>query len=345
MAFLATWILGDIFNLVGCIMEPATLPTQFYMAVLYTLTSMALVLQAMYYDYIYPRMKRSKQQQKDPRFNQTGVDVKPRQSRSGVDVIQDYYSDISNKNDTVITSDVLNAPPRLTDYASNTSSGRDLYYVSARSLFKSSTPPLGSYLAQRLASSTSSQTRSSLQDPLLAPQESAEPKSASRVKPMLSVVSAMTFLGALNVHFSALNEKRNPGFVIRVGRRLLQANGGLLQEHGVGEGTGIATFLGWGMAAIYMGGRLPQIFLNMRKGNVEGLNPFMFFFAVVGNSTYVASILVNSMDWSVIRPNLPWLVDAGGCVLLDFFILLQFFYFRYFKPRAEEDNNRYSDTV
>lgn len=31
---------------------------------LYTLTSMALVLQAMYYDYIYPRMKRSKQQQK-----------------------------------------------------------------------------------------------------------------------------------------------------------------------------------------------------------------------------------------------------------------------------------------
>lgn len=65
----------------------------------------------------------------DPRFNQTGVDVKPRQSRSGVDVIQDYYSDISNKNDTVITADVLNAPPRLTDYAPNTSSGRDLYYV------------------------------------------------------------------------------------------------------------------------------------------------------------------------------------------------------------------------
>jgi solute carrier family 66 (lysosomal lysine-arginine transporter), member 1 len=26
------------------------------------------------------------------------------------------------------------------------------------------------------------------------------------------------------------------------------------------------------------------------------------------------------MDWSKLRPNLPWLVDAGGCVLLDFFV-------------------------
>ncbi|PQQ03118.1 uncharacterized protein Pyn_40140 [Prunus yedoensis var. nudiflora] len=59
----------------------------------------------------------------------------------------------------------------------------------------------------------------------------------------------------------------------------------------------------------------------MRVGRrlLQGLNPLMFVFAVLGNATYVASIIVNSLDWLEIRPNLPWLVDAGGCMLLDIF--------------------------
>uniref|UniRef100_A0A7C9D5R6 Uncharacterized protein n=1 Tax=Opuntia streptacantha TaxID=393608 RepID=A0A7C9D5R6_OPUST len=95
----------------------------------------------------------------------------------------------------------------------------------------------------------------------------------------------------------------------------------------------MGTYMGWGMAAIYVGGRLPQICLNIRRGNVEGLNPFMFIFALLGNTTYVASILVNSLDWPKIRPNLPWLVDATGCALLDTFILLQFVYFECWRSR------------
>lgn len=103
----------------------------------------------------------------------------------------------------------------------------------------------------------------------------------------------------------------------------------------------------------------------MLMSSVQGLNPLMFTFALIGNATYVGrylihlkllevlnnssfhraffmdiydliimhpdydslfmqmityfcrSILVNSLDWNKIRPNLPWLVDAGGCVLLD----------------------------
>uniref|UniRef100_A0A453EPE9 Uncharacterized protein n=1 Tax=Aegilops tauschii subsp. strangulata TaxID=200361 RepID=A0A453EPE9_AEGTS len=72
----------------------------------------------------------------------------------------------------------------------------------------------------------------------------------------------------------------------------------------------------------------------------EGLSPLMFTFALVGNTTYVGSILVNSLDWARLRPNLPWLVDAGGCVLLDSFIILQFLYFHYRNQsgRDELDN-------
>ncbi|KAL2240269.1 UNVERIFIED_CONTAM: Seven transmembrane protein 1 [Sesamum indicum] len=82
-------------------------------------------------------------------------------------------------------------------------------------------------------------------------------------------------------------------------------------------------WLGWMMAAIYMGGRLPQIWLNIRRGNVEGLNPLMFIFALAANATYVASILVRSTAWDKIKANMPWLLDAMGCVLLDLFVLSQ----------------------
>ncbi|KAL2459152.1 PQ-loop repeat family protein/transmembrane family protein [Forsythia ovata] len=47
-----------------------------------------------------------------------------------------------------------------------------------------------------------------------------------------------------------------------------------LQENAYGE------WLGWLMAAIYMGGRIPQIWLS-------GLNPLMFVFALIANATYV----------------------------------------------------------
>lgn len=43
-----------------------------------------------------------------------------------------------------------------------------------------------------------------------------------------------------------------------------QVSGSLLESKNGIESIGIGTILGWGMAAIYMGGRLPQIFLNVR---------------------------------------------------------------------------------
>nr|CAB3476824.1 unnamed protein product [Digitaria exilis] len=60
IAFLMTWIVGDLFNLVGCFLEPATLPTQFYMALLYTVTTLILTAQTIYYSHIYHRLKANK---------------------------------------------------------------------------------------------------------------------------------------------------------------------------------------------------------------------------------------------------------------------------------------------
>lgn len=93
------------------------------------------------------------------------------------------------------------------------------------------------------------------------------------------------------------------------------------------EPSPLGEVFGWIMACIYMGGRLPQIWLNIQRGTVEGLNPLMFVFALLGNVTYVGSILVRSLEWRQLKPNLAWLVDAGVCVILDIFILCQFVYY------------------
>ncbi|KAK4393394.1 hypothetical protein Sango_1810200 [Sesamum angolense] len=111
----------------------------------------------------------------------------------------------------------------------------------------------------------------------------------------------------------------------------------LLQEHGSESVYG--QWLGWMMAAIYMGGRLPQIWLNIRRGNVEGLNPLMFVFALAANATYVASILVRSTAWDKIKANMPWLLDAMGCVLLDLFYV----YYRYFHKGSRGSRQEYAD--
>ncbi|KAJ0096681.1 hypothetical protein Patl1_28855 [Pistacia atlantica] len=103
-------------------------------------------------------------------------------------------------------------------------------------------------------------------------------------------------------------------------RRVLH---GSSMEHSV-----FGQWLGWLMAAIYMGGRLPQIWLNVKsplkfyKFNFFlGLNPLMFLFALVANVTYVLSILVRNTEWENIKANMPWLLDAIVCVALDLFVL------------------------
>lgn len=337
LAFLMTWILGDLFNLFGCMLEPATLPTQYYMAMLYTITTAVLAVQTIYYGCIYPRLKQNLRQKKGSKSNLTEV------RRSNTDFVgkQVNHDGRSIGFDTPSAGNVLSSPIPLPGICPSISPGRESYYISARSLSRSHTPTERSYLAQTTAP-TFNHIRNSNEEPLLGALASTQSAPSNNIKTVLSVVSLMTLFGTFN-HRSVDNkldlivENPSRGVVMRVGRRLLQVSSEPLQAKGTKDSSRIGNLLGWGMAAIYIGGRLPQIFLNIRKGNVEGLNPLMFVFAVLGNATYVASIIVNSLDWSEIRPNLPWLVDSGGCMLLDIFILIQFFrYWRHQDPEGKD---------
>ncbi|XP_057506719.1 uncharacterized protein LOC130789942 isoform X2 [Actinidia eriantha] len=337
VAFLMTWIIGDFLNLFGCMLEPATLPTQFYMAILFTVTTLILAGQTIYYGHIYHRLK-------SKRDGHEGEAVEKRRSCSN-DVAKKQNNNAyrwGNGTDAFESGVAPSSPIPLPGIPRSGSLEREVYYISARSLSSSHTPPTsGFFLAQR-RTSTSACHRSSFEEPFLGGNASPQATPPSNTKTMLCAFSAVTFfLGSLNLHRMESNrldmvlQIQDKGVVMRVGRKLLQVSSGLLQETAGSGSSGIGTLLGWGMAAIYMGGRLPQICLNMRRGNVEGLSPFMFIFALIGNTTYVASILVSSLEWSKIHANLPWLVDAGGCVLLDTFIIIQFIYYRYQTLREE----------
>jgi len=65
----------------------------------------------------------------------------------------------------------------------------------------------------------------------------------------------------------------------------------------------------------------------------------MFLFALIGNAAYVGSIIVKTLEWQKLKPNMPWLVDAAVCVLLDCFILTQFIYYRTRKADEHEEDN------
>ncbi|KAK1291660.1 hypothetical protein QJS10_CPB17g02595 [Acorus calamus] len=121
LAFLLTWVLGDVFNLVGCLLEPATLPTQFYTALLYTIVTVILVLQIIYYDHIL-RWWRCR-------------GIKPPPEVDGDDKNNALKQVLLDANMQQVTAPVRVSPPRM-----------DKYYTSARSLASSGTPPLGSYL-------------------------------------------------------------------------------------------------------------------------------------------------------------------------------------------------------
>ncbi|XP_017415845.1 probable vacuolar amino acid transporter YPQ1 isoform X2 [Vigna angularis] len=319
LTFLVTWIIGDVFNLLGCLLEPATLLTQLYMAVLYTIITLALGLQTIYYGHIYPQLK-YRRQLKVESFTKTG------QGEKAADAEQSIKFENSNRNASP------SSPIPLPAFPQRIGTGRELFYRSARYLSKSHTPTAGSILAQRMGSTTS---LDSIQEGLLGSTIATQSAPASRMKSTLCLVSTLTFLGAINLlqplstNINHMGSNPRQQFVIHVGRKLFQVGDDQLLKTDVSGSSSIGTFLGWAMTFVYLSGRLPQICLNIRRGHVEGLNPLMFMFAVLGNSTYVASILVISLDWSKIKPNLPWLVDAGGCVLLDFLILMQFIYFRY----------------
>ncbi|OAO98843.1 hypothetical protein AXX17_AT4G41970 [Arabidopsis thaliana] len=139
------------------------------------------------------------------------------------------------------------------------SSRREFYYTSARSLAGSGTPPLRtSYF--RVAKSGPSALAidndgsSSDEDETMSTCPVITAKTITKPRPIPRQAGFGTFLAAsasLPLQAKSLAEK----YAHASSRRLLNER---IVEH-----SALGQWLGWLMAAIYMGGRIPQIWLNV----------------------------------------------------------------------------------
>ncbi|KAM0949965.1 hypothetical protein DsansV1_C05g0058411 [Dioscorea sansibarensis] len=308
LSFILTWILGDIFNLVGCLLEPLTLPTQFYTALLYTSVTVVLLVQTIYYDYWLKWWKNKS-------FNKDNKEV-DHERRQHLNADLEGYS---------TKPFLLN---RSTQFSSRSSPKTDIYYMSARSLASSGTPPYGSYLvAPKSGPSATLAHDSSSEEECTSPTHKTRTPTRPMSIPSRSVGYGTFIASSIGLPFQS---------------KALLMEVQLTHEMEINT---MGLWLGWIMAAIYMGGRLPQIYLNIKRGSVEGLNPLMFILALLANATYVGSILVRSIEWERIKANAPWLLDAIVCVLLDLFIIIQFAYYKFMKKRSafHEDEDEDED--
>ncbi|KAH7020430.1 PQ loop repeat protein [Ilyonectria destructans] len=100
---------------------------------------------------------------------------------------------------------------------------------------------------------------------------------------------------------------------------------------------------GYLSAVTYTASRVPQLLLNWRRKTTEGLSMLFFIFAVLGNTTYIVSILAYDpkCELKTCQPgeasnlykryclvNLSWLLGSFINLMEDFGIFFQFFHYR-----------------
>ncbi|KAK7020523.1 lysosomal amino acid transporter 1 [Favolaschia claudopus] len=97
----------------------------------------------------------------------------------------------------------------------------------------------------------------------------------------------------------------------------------------------LGRFFAWLCTTLYLTSRLPQIWKNYVRKSVEGLSMWLFIFAFLGNSFYVASILMSDRAFEpapasteFLRESLPYLLGSGGTLMFDVMIVSQSWIYR-----------------
>ncbi|KAF1879385.1 hypothetical protein Lal_00005851 [Lupinus albus] len=233
VAFLMTWLIGDLFNIVGCLMEPATVET---------LTSAG--------------------QNKSGTEKAIGSD-----QSNGYDGFNKGISFSSPIPFPVHTPAAVNCS------RSQIKDKLIVFCWSARYLSKSHSPKAKFITEQRishtphvlnpieeplLGSATASQST-----PVL------NIKTTLCLVSTLTFLGAFNLLQSPDGRIHSMVSTPKHEFVIYVGRKLLQVSGDPSAGLGAEGHSLIGTLLGWAMAIIYMSGRLPQICLNHTREELE----------------------------------------------------------------------------
>ncbi|CCD22856.1 cationic amino acid transporter NDAI_0A07020 [Naumovozyma dairenensis CBS 421] len=111
----------------------------------------------------------------------------------------------------------------------------------------------------------------------------------------------------------------------------------------------MAQIFGYLSAVLYLGSRVPQILLNFKRKSCDGVSFLFFLFACLGNTLFIISVLVVSLDPRYLLVNASWLIGSSGTLLLDLTIFIQFFIFgdgqENSKRTTAEEEEEYEDAT
>ncbi|CAO3666566.1 hypothetical protein G6F70_005806 [Rhizopus microsporus] len=98
----------------------------------------------------------------------------------------------------------------------------------------------------------------------------------------------------------------------------------------------IGRFFAWLCTFLYLSSRIPQIYQNFRRRSVEGLSMALFFFAAMGNLTYVLSIFTNPHKTrATMLEAVPYIIGSAGTLMFDATIFCQYALFNQSNKRNQ----------
>ncbi|KAI9480478.1 MAG: PQ loop repeat-domain-containing protein [Benjaminiella poitrasii] len=91
----------------------------------------------------------------------------------------------------------------------------------------------------------------------------------------------------------------------------------------------VGRFFAWVCTFLYLSSRLPQIYRNFHRRSVQGLSIYLFFFAAMGNLTYVLSIFTNPhATRTTMLEAVPYILGSAGTLLFDCTIFAQYAFYK-----------------
>ncbi|KAG5727988.1 hypothetical protein E4T56_gene19336 [Termitomyces sp. T112] len=316
LPFLTNWLLGDVSNLVGCILTHQ-LPFQTYLAVYFVFVDITIVVQYLYY-YLRPK----------PHHHHHH----PSASRTRPSVDRARYRALSVVAANVAASAALVAQQdEHVDHRRRWPDADDNALAALADSFHSETGHRKTVSwsierhRQRSGSVGCSEDDSTRRG---RPLERGGERDGSRLHSMGSR-RTMVFLGVWALFGVGTIHQRE---------RRAGGTGVVLSGPETVDARVVGRIFAWLCTTLYLTSRLPQIWKNYVRKSVEGLSMYLFVFAFLGNSFYVASILT-SPDWTpeLLRESIPYLLGSGGTLMFDVVIVSQSLLYRGRRRRRTEE--------
>ena len=319
LLFIVLWLAGDVFNLVGAMMQHL-LVTMIILAAYYTLADIILLIQCLWYN---------RNSSMDPILDYDNSNASSSVSSANTEIYsQDDIDPIHFSPATPINENVLQDVFH---------EQQPLLVPSRRASHSDSYQSLNDQLNNNESINIQNNNNNNI--------EMEESLDKGNYLSDIIIVSLVIFAGFISWYIPYCNKYYNNNnnnininmltskYIIKSKLSVLslyQNNNNNKNQVHITDANDIevnllAQVFGYLSAFLYLGSRVPQILLNFQRKSCEGISFLFFLFACLGNTTFITSVIAISLDPRYLLINASWLIGSSGTLIMDFIIFGQFF--------------------